>query len=285
MSSSSSQCWAVITGGGTGIGAAIYRRLLRREPDLRCLAVGRRLPQLEESRRRAISGLSGAEDGDERARVVSADVATPEGVAAVASALPENARVKYLIHNAGLLGPIAPLAEIDRATWRNVVETNLDGPLFLTQALLPHLTRCGAEGRAKARVLHVSSGAAKSAYVGWGPYCATKAGLHMMYRVLSAELSESEEGEGGVLVGSVRPGVVDTPMQDDVRGFEGPEEHFPTSKKFRDLRETGRLEKPEEVAAYFHWLLSAVDDEEFVAEEWDFRDSKEDARWKEFCAS
>ena len=99
------------------------------------------------------------------------------------AALPSNASVKYLIHNAGMLGPIAPLTDIDRSTWHQIVATNLDAPLFLTQAFLPHLKRCANDdnSKTKARVLHMSSGAATSAYVGWGPYCVTKAGLQMMY--------------------------------------------------------------------------------------------------------
>jgi NAD(P)-dependent dehydrogenase (short-subunit alcohol dehydrogenase family) len=190
--------------------------------------------------------------------------------------LPPNASVKYVVHNAGLLGPIAPLVEIDRETWRQVVATNLEAPLFLTQALIPNLKQCVADGDIP-RVLHVSSGAAVNAYEGWGPYCITKAGLNMMYRCLSAELSQH-----GILVGSVRPGVVDTPMQDLVRGFDGPAEHFPAHDKFRELHKNKKLESPDTVAIYLHWLLSEISSDEFGAEEKDVRNSKEDSRWIKF---
>ena len=95
-------------------------------------------------------------------------VSTPEGITQIVSALPKDASVKYLIHNAGLLGPIGPLLDIERSTWNKVIATNLDAPLFLTQALLPHLKRCSdeKEGGTKARVLHVSSGAAHSSLLG-----------------------------------------------------------------------------------------------------------------------
>jgi len=126
----------------------------------------------------------------------------------------------------------------------------------------------------------VSSGAAHSSYVGWGPYCVSKAGLHMMYRCLSAELSPHD-----ILVGSVRPGVVDTPMQDEIREFNGPSDHFPMAAKFHSLRETGKLEQPDNVAAYCHWLLSEIRDEEFCAEELDIRNSMDDERWKKFKTS
>lgn len=276
--------WAVITGGSSGIGAAVFRRLAEREPSLHILAVARRAARLEEVRRQAIDS-SQSSTGDDRVRVVAADVGTPEGVSAVVSALPQDACVKYLVHDAATLGSIGPMCEIDRATWRRVVETNLDAPLFLTQALLPHLKRCyetaetggGSGSGEKPRVLHVSSRAAHNAYVGAGPYCITKSGLNMMYRILSAELSPY-----GVLIGSVRPGVVDTPMQDEARGYDGPLEQFPVRSRFQALHETGKLEKPERIALYLHWLLSEVGEEEYCAEEWDIRCSKDDARWKEY---
>ena len=101
-----------------------------------------------------------------------------------------------------------------------------------------------------------------------------------MYRCLSLELAPQ-----GILVGSVRPGVVATPMQDGIREHAGPEEHFPMKKKFLDLHETGKLEDPENVATFFHWLLSDVDDGEFGASEWDFRNSRDDERWTKYSSS
>lgn len=157
--------------------------------------------------------------------------------------------------------------------------TNLEAPLFLTQALIPHLKRCLAEeGATKPRVLHVSSGAAETEFEGLGAYCISKAGLKMMYKVLAAELLRNNIA----VVGSVRPGVVDTPMQNTAR-----ESDFPFMKYFRDLHANGELDSPNNVAKYFHWLLTEVDDEEFSKDEWDFYlpTFKEDIRWKEYRSS
>eukprot|EP00957_Ditylum_brightwellii_P005530 424079-Ditylum_brightwellii.AAC.1 len=88
---------------------------------------------------------------------------------------------------------------------------NMEGPLFLTQALLPKL-KAATTTIGGARVLHISSGASQKPYRGWGPYCTSKAGLNMIYRVLREELQPHN-----IHVGSVRPGVVDTPMQDQAR--------------------------------------------------------------------
>ncbi len=101
----------------------------------------------------------------------------------------------------------------------------------------------------------------------------------MMYRVLAAELSHDN-----ILVGSVRPGVVDTPMQDIVRGFDGQSSHFPLHTKFVDLHSEGKLERPDTVATYVYWMLNEINDDEFSRDEWDIRLSKDDSRWKEYLA-
>jgi short-subunit dehydrogenase len=87
--------WAIITG---GIGAALFRRLVQRETNINCLAVGRRLSQLEAVQREANSRV---ETG--RAHIVCADIKTPEGISAILSALPKDACVRFLVHNAGVL--------------------------------------------------------------------------------------------------------------------------------------------------------------------------------------
>jgi len=262
--------WAVITGASSGIGAAILRRLAMKEKNLNCLGIGRNLSRLEEVQQSIDTS---------NVHIVSADVSTPEGITAIVNALPPNACVKYLVHSAAFFAPIGPLIEMDNAQFREAMATNLEAPLFLTKALLPNLKRCATEAT-KPRVLHVSSGAAHNAYEGWGSYCITKAGFNMMYRVLAGELSHDN-----ILVGSVRPGVVDTPMQDTVRGFNGDSLHFPMHTKFIDLHSQGQLECPDTVATYIYWMLKEINDDEFSREERDIRlSSKDDARWKEYLA-
>ena len=158
---------AIVTGGGSGIGAALVKRLATAEPKLIVVAIGRRKSKLDAMK------LSMTEEEQGRILTVQADISTADGIASIVSSIPASP-IKYLVHNAGLLGPISPLTDIDRSTWDKVIATNLSGPLFLTQALLPQLKRCVDLEDKKARVLHISSGAAKSAYCGWGPYCISK---------------------------------------------------------------------------------------------------------------
>jgi len=231
---------AVVTGGGSGIGRALALELARRGLDV--VIVGRRRERLDAVCR----------DGGERISAVCADVAQASGREAVCHAL-NGRQVRCLVHNAAVLEPIGPLSGVTLEAWRDAQAVNVEAPLFLTQALLGQL-RGG-------RVLHVSSGAAHHGYVGWGSYCAAKAALHMLYQVLRDELADA-----GVAVGSVRPGVVDTPMQALIR--QQGEDNFPAIERFRELHRGGHLLKPERVADFMASLLLDAPTSVFVAREW-----------------
>ena len=73
-------------------------------------------------------------------------------------------------------------------------------------------------------------------------------------------------------------------MQDFVRSYNGPKDYFPMHHKFIDLHAQGKLERPDVVAIYLHWLLKEIKDEEYTRDEWDIRSSKDDTRWKEYQA-
>ena len=232
----------IVTGGGTGIGRGIALALAAE--GRRVLVVGRRGGPLESVAAEAAPAIS----------TLAADVATEQGRADVVAAVGESA-VGCLVHNAALLEPVGPLAEVTAEAWRTHMAVNLDAPLFLTQALLPRL--------AGGRVLMISSGAAHRSIPGWGAYCTSKAALFMLGRVLADEL-----GERQVAVGSLRPGVVDTPMQGLIRS-QSPE-RFPQVEQFRALKSDGRLNDPEAVGRFAAALLLRAGATEFAAGEWDF---------------
>lgn len=235
--------YAIVTGAGTGLGRAIAMKLAAAGHAV--LGVGRRLEPLEGLEDEAGGNITG----------VAADVGTPEGRQSIVEALGRGDSVRYLVHNAGVLEPVGSLSGVSLRDWRYIQAINVEGPLFLTQSLLPRL--------AGGRVLHMSSGAAHRSIPGWGPYCTSKAALHMLYMVLRDELAEH-----GVAVGSLRPGVVDTPMQALIR--EQPEERFPAVERFRQLKESGQLNDPDAVAAFTVHLLTEVDAERFSADEWEY---------------
>jgi len=232
--------FAVVTGGGTGIGRALALELARR--GLEVLVVGRRRPLLD-----AVCA-----EGAGRIRAVSADVSLESGRAEVCAAVGD--RPLYcLVHNAAVLLPVGPLSGVSLEAWRSAQAVNVEAPLFLTQSLLPQLPG--------GRVLHVSSGAAHHGYWGWGSYCVSKAALHMLYEVLREELAGC-----GIAVGSVRPGVVDTPMQALIR--EQSADDFPAIGRFRELHRRRQLLDPEAVARFMAALLLDAPVAAFSAREW-----------------
>jgi len=240
---------ALITGGGSGIGRALAHRLAERY-QMDVYIVGRRPEKLQQT----------AAPFPERIFAIPADVSTEERRASIAAAL-KNRKIRFLVHNAGVLDPVKPLLEVTVQEWRNHMAVNVEGALFLTQKLVPLLEK-------GARILHISSGAAHNAYAGWGAYCASKAALHMIYQVFREELKAY-----GIIVGSLRPGVVDTPMQDHVR--EAAPEIFPALEKFLNLKKEGKLFSPETVAKFIAYLLFQTSEAQFSVQEWDIRDHLE----------
>jgi NAD(P)-dependent dehydrogenase (short-subunit alcohol dehydrogenase family) len=136
-----------------------------------------------------------------------------------------------IVNNAGTLMPIAPIADGDPRDWKENLDINLLGPVWLTQAALPYLRE------RRGRVINVSSGAAINVIAGWAAYCASKAALNHFTRALAQEEPE-------ITAIAFRPGVVDTDMQATIRrhGAQGmPEEVY---ARFVRYRERGELLPP-----------------------------------------
>ncbi len=237
---------AIVTGGGTGIGKAIALEIARKK-ELPVYIVGRREEPLQQTAALAPRFI----------RPVPADVSTEEGRDVIAESLTGETAVSVLVHNAAVLGPVKRLETITPDEWRRHQSINVEGPLFLTQKFLPRLKG--------GRVLHISSGAAHHAYQGWGAYCTSKAALYMLYQVLKEELKQYN-----IAVGSVRPGVVDTPMQDQVR-TASPED-FPAIERFFELKKSGQLLDPQVAAQIIVHILFDTSAEKFSEAEWDIYD-------------
>ena len=87
----------------------------------------------------------------------------------------------------------------------SALATNLDAPLFLTQLLRSNLTG--------GRVLNVGSGAAHFAVAGWSAYCVAKAALYRLTDCWRHEIAD-------ISFTSVKPGIIDTPMQKEIREIQ-----------------------------------------------------------------
>jgi NAD(P)-dependent dehydrogenase (short-subunit alcohol dehydrogenase family) len=139
-----------------------------------------------------------------------------------------------LLNNAGMVSPVGPLDEQDPQAVLRAVVLNVAAPMALAAAVVR------ASDGAQRRILHISSGAARNAYPGWSVYCATKAALDQHARAVALD------GERGVRICSLAPGVIDTGMQAEIRAT--PEARFPMRQRFVELKETGTLVDPDKCA-------------------------------------
>ena len=242
----------LITGGGTGIGRALAERFAAK--GWRVTIVGRRLELLQEV----------ARDYPDKISIISADVGSIQDRQKIVAEA--KGTLDLLVHNAAVLGPVGPILDQSPEDWKSHMATNVEGPLFLTQALLPNLVE-------NSRVVNISSGAAHQGIPGWGMYCTSKAALFMLGQLLKDELAQRN-----IWFGSVRPGIVDTPMQAEIRALEP--ENFPMVEQFRQYKATGALVTSELVAQYLEWLLLEVSGPQLGEREWDIRDVEWQSAWQ-----
>ena len=170
----------LITGASSGIGAAVAKALAPRH---HLILVARRADRLAA----VASGLD--------ARMVVADLATADGLAAVVAAV--DGPLHGLVNNAGVFA-LAAAGAIDSAHLARVWRINVDAPILLTAALLPRLGDGGC-------VVNISSGVVDQAFAGCGAYTASKCALEGWSRVLREELRPRH-----IRVGLVAPGATDT---------------------------------------------------------------------------
>jgi len=200
---------AVVTGASRGIGAALARDFSAR---------GMRLGLCARS-----SSVLPDGDGVLTARF---DVTDEAAFEAFAGAVADRFGVIDLwINNAGVLGPIAPVRDIDVADFRRHIDVNLTGVFLGSRCYVRHVRSHGRGGV----LINVSSGAAWHGYAGWGPYCAGKGGVERLTDCIALE-----EADSGLRVHAVAPGVVDTDMQELIRSCD--EDRFPEVERFREMK-------------------------------------------------
>lgn len=127
------------------------------------------------------------------------DVSDPDQAARfVADAVAALGGLDFLVNNAGIAGPAAPLEDISTEDWRRTFAVNVDGQFFIARAAIPHLKQNGGGA-----IVCMASVAGKYAFPLRSPYAASKAAVISLMRALSVEL-----GAHAIRVNAIAPGVV-----------------------------------------------------------------------------
>jgi 3-oxoacyl-[acyl-carrier protein] reductase len=210
---------ALVTGGSSGIGAAVARRLLDEGAHVASFDLDAEAPD-------GVLALAG-----DVAR--SADVET-----AVAQVHDQLGPIDVLVCSAGVPGASLQTVDVTDEEWRRVMGINADGVFYCNRAVIGSMVE-----RGYGRIVNVASIAGKEGNPMAGAYSASKAAVIAMTKAIGKDIART-----GVIVNCVAPAVIETPILDGIT-----EEHI---GYMVDRIPMGRMGEPEEVAALICWLAS-----------------------------
>jgi NAD(P)-dependent dehydrogenase (short-subunit alcohol dehydrogenase family) len=241
---------AVVTGASRGLGAGLAVHFATSGMHLGLCA--RHQPRLVVRTRP--TAHDGRIERSETPIMQSVDVTDREALARFAQAvITRFGRIDLWINNAGVLPPIGPLAAATGEDIARGVATNVTGVANGSSVFAEHVRSRPGRGV----LVNISSGAATKAYEGWAVYCASKAAVDQLTRVVALEESRHE-----LSAYSVSPGLVDTDMQVVIRATD--ESRFPEVDRFRGAAEQGRFNSSVWVAEHILALAFGPDRPESV---------------------
>lgn len=223
----------VITGGGSGIGAAVAKQLLA--DGLRVTLMGRSLERLQ-AQQASLGGVA----------IQVCDVSDEDSVTDAFAIVGD---VDILINNAGQV-ETAPLVRTSLELWQRLLNVNLTGSFLCSRAVLP-----GMLARKHGRIVNVASTAALKGYAYVAAYCAAKHGVLGLTRAMALEVAAK-----GVTVNAVCPGYTETDIVanavDNIVAKTGrtPEQ---AKAELAKANPQGRLIQPAEIADTVAWLVGA----------------------------
>ena len=218
---------AIVTGGAGGIGLAIAARLAR---DGLRIALWDINKDAVASAAKTIPGAIG----------VVVDVTVEQSVAqGMADVLQRFGQVDVLVNGAGLVGPIAPVADCDVDQWQRAIDVNLRSVFLCSRAVVAPMLKSSY-----GRIVNISSIAGKEGNPNWSAYSASKAAVMAFTKSMGKELANTQ-----ILVNCIAPAIIQTPFLDQLT-----KEALAASVSKIPMGRTGRVE---EVANLVSWLSSS----------------------------
>ncbi|GAA3384925.1 SDR family NAD(P)-dependent oxidoreductase [Cryptosporangium minutisporangium] len=223
---------AVVTGGGSGIGEAISRRLA---------ADGALVAVLDRDGDAATAAAASIEEDGGKSVGLAVDVTDRAAVdAALGEVGARLGRPTILVNNAGV-SVVGPFLEVTLETWNRMLAVNLTGTFHCCQAALPGMVEEGW-----GRIVNISSSSIHSGSAGMSGYVAAKSGVVGLTKVLALEFSRY-----GVTVNTIPPGFIDTPML-----RQTVEQGYVDLAAQTAKTPVGRVGRPEDIAAATAFLVS-----------------------------
>jgi glucose 1-dehydrogenase len=224
----------LVTGGSQGIGQTIALRLAQEGADI--IVNYRSHPETADETKVKIEQMG------RKAIAVKADLSQIEEIhQLVESSLQQFSQIDVLVNNAGL-EKNADFLDITPDDYDRVMDVNLKGVFFTTQAVVNHLKASQRSGK----IINISSVHEELPFPHFTTYCASKGGLKMMMRNLAVELAPL-----GITVNNVAPGAIETPINKSL--MEDKDKLNATLKNIP----LGRLGQPEDVAGLVAFLASS----------------------------
>jgi glucose 1-dehydrogenase len=226
---------ALVTGSSQGIGQAIAKRLANDGADI--VIDYRSHPEGAEET------LSIVEAAGRKGHIVQADLSILSDInKLVDEGIQHFGKLDILVNNAGIDGKNADFWDITEADFDAVINVNLKGMFFTTQAFVKHLKQAQRSGK----IINISSVHEELPFPHFTSYCASKGGVKMVMRNLAIELAPL-----GITINNIAPGAIETPINtallNDPTKLSGLLQNIPL----------GRLGKPTDIAPIVSFLASA----------------------------
>lgn len=229
----------LVTGASRGVGHAIATLLIKAPPKHQVILTSRTAQPLQELQKLA----------PDRVVFSAGDLSDPKCIKeAVDLAISKFGRLDGLILNHGTLGQVKKIADLEPEDWEDCFKTNLFSCAMAAKFAIPELRKT------KGRIIITSSGAASNAYQGWAIYGATKAAVNHLAMTLSVE-------EPDITTIAIKPGMVDTEMQRQIREVHKDSMNAEDMKKFSGAFNDGKLVKPEQCGHVIAKLASKAPSE------------------------